>query len=165
MTGDEKRVTAWLDPNIYYESASARLGAQLDSIDAIDAKLTTVVTTTLAEVALLAALLTLKVDAIRGLDRWPFWIAGITGIGTAILCIAGLWAHKWSTYPSAAEVWEEYDPTGDGRLQIGATLSQAVEDNKGCFHKKASILRAGFCLLTTQTILFAWGAAIVAKVI
>lgn len=139
----------------YLSVAQARLDFQMSTIDALDSKAGTAISTALAEAAFLAALL-----ALRPADALPLheWYVTLLLAGVCLLFIASLYhgvrgilVRRWHTYPNPSKTWSlALKP--DLEWELARVLDSAFEKNLDNQSLKARHVRRSAVMLGLLTI-------------
>lgn len=140
-------------PELPYEIATRALDRQMESIDSLDAKTMNVVIIAVAMIALLAAVLALRPEALTGATTGWF-IAALVALGMVVLCAAiAVASRQWFTGPKAQDIISDFrrgidEPTA--RWKATRCLIGSVDENQRLIRLKGNLLRASFALFAAE---------------
>lgn len=146
------------DGRVFFDLARDRLASQLESLDAIDAKVGTLFATSTALLGILAAVLVLRVP--RPLAHWTYATV-VASVGVYVFLSACAWSayrvREWNNGPELRSVWRTYSESEESDTLLewaaGNKLRKHYEDNKADVDEKLEALAWIFRLLVTQSLI------------
>jgi hypothetical protein len=138
-----------------YDLAQQALSRNLDSIDALDAKIGNIFTWAGGLIALLAAVFAIRTGTFHSWGLAIFIVAAAIYAVIAALTLGTLWSKNWRSGPLARDVIDDYHRgTSEATARWTATyyviVSKEANDRKA--RRKINALRACFLLLAAETV-------------
>lgn len=145
------------DPQLLYELAGQRLATQLEFIDAADAKLGLLISTSSALVGVAAAVLALR--SAQHFSNAGLAMVSLSGLAYVVLSIVTLHGYfvrqDWKVGPNLRQVWDlHFTEPDDSALKwnVARRLWEDADDNLSGHNTKLRAVRVGLRCLVVQTV-------------